>query len=177
MRNLFGGNIRKKVALALAAAVVAAGGAVAFAYFTATGTGTGNGTVGTATNFTVTVAAPSGGLLYPGSGTDTLTYTVTNPGAGYENLDTTTAALTTDGPGGVYNTVAYAGPGTPVPVGFVDGCQAEWFTVTNSSPNLPDDLAGDTSYADGSATLVLNDSGTNQDACENVTPQLTVTAS
>ena len=53
-------------ALSVIGVLALAGGA--FAYFTSTGTGTGNATVGSSSTYTVTVGAPTGGSLYPGSG-------------------------------------------------------------------------------------------------------------
>jgi hypothetical protein len=158
---------KKRVLVGLSVAMLAVAGA-AFAYFTSTGSGTGNATVGNASNYTVTVGAPSGGELYPGSGTDTVKYSVKNNSAGHQNLATTTAALTTDGGGGVFDTTTSK---------FVDGCKASWFAVTNSSPSLPQDLAGGAEYTEGSATIVLKNEAENQNACQGLTPQVTVEAS
>lgn len=148
----------------IASLVVAA---LAVAYFTSTGTGTGNATVGSSSNYTVTVDAATGGPLYPGSGTTNLAYHVKNVNAGQQQVGTITAALTTDAGGGVYDTTS---------AGFVDGCKASWFTVTNHPGTLPDNLAHNAVH-DGSADIVLNDSGTAQDACQGLKPQLTVNAS
>lgn len=145
-------------------AVLAVAGA-AFAYFTSTGTGTGNATVGTSTVFTVAVAAPTGGLLYPGSGTDTLSYTVHNPGAGAENLAATTAVVASSG-GNITQS------GTPVV-----GCLSAWFTATNTAPTLPEGLAGGGTSTEGSVAVTMTDSGTNQNPCESTTPDITVSAS
>jgi hypothetical protein len=157
---------RKRVLVVLSVAMLAVAGA-AFAYFTSTGTGTGNATVGAPSTYTVTTAAPTGGLLYPGEGTDTVTYEVKNNSTGHPNLEETTAALTTDVGGGVYDTTSKA---------FVDTCKASWFTVVNSSPGVPVDLAGGTSYTKGSATIALKNEPVNQNACQSLTPQLTVDA-
>jgi hypothetical protein len=151
------------VALSVVAVLAVAG--VAYAYFTSTGTGTGNATVGTSTAFTVAVAAPTGGLLYPGSGTDTLSYTVHNPGAGAENLSATTAVVASSG-GNITQS------GTPVV-----GCLSAWFTATNTAPTLPQDLAGGGTSTAGSVAVTMSDSGTSQNPCENATPDITVSAS
>jgi hypothetical protein len=145
-------------------AVLAVTGA-AYAYFTSTGSGTGNATVGASTAFTVAVAAPTGGLLYPGSGTDTLSYTVHNPSAGAQNLSGTTAVVASSG-GNITQS------GTPV-----TGCLSSWFTATNTAPTLPQDLAGGATSTAGSVAVTMSDSGTNQNPCVSATPDITVSAS
>lgn len=157
---------KKRVVAGLGAVACLALAAGAFAYFTSTGSGTGNATVGSSSNYAVTVDPATGGPLYPGSGTTNLAYHVKNVSTGHQNVSSITAALTTDTAGGVYNTSSSA---------FVDGCQASWFTVTNNAGVLPDNLAGGATHS-GSADVVLNDSGTNQNPCQGVTPQLTVNA-
>lgn len=153
----------RSIALSVVATLAIAG--AAYAYFTSTGTGTGNATVGTSTAFVVTVAAPTGGLLYPGSGTDTLSYTVRNPSAGAQNLSATTAVVASSG-------ANITQSGTPVV-----GCLAAWFTATNTPPTLPQDLAGGATSTAGSVAVTMTDSGTNQNPCENATPDITVSAS
>jgi hypothetical protein len=164
MRHLF--TKKRTIALVVVGSLVVAGGAVA--YFTSTGSGTGNATVGSASNWVVTTSAPTGGALYPGTGSDVVAYNVQNASTGYQNLAGTTAALTTDTAGGVYDTTSKA---------FVDGCQASWFTVVNSDTGTPVDLAGGTSYTAGYATITMQDSGTNQNPCQGLTPQVTINAS
>jgi hypothetical protein len=155
----------KKVIMALAAGGLTLGLAgAALAYFTSTGSGTGNATVGTSGNWTVATSAPTGGLLYPGVGTDTVAYTVTNDGSGYQELNGTTAALTTDVAGGVFDTNTNA---------YNDSCEASWFTVTNTS--VSGDVAASADLS-SSLTIQLNDSGTDQDACQGVDPQVTISA-
>ena len=154
---------RRIVALTLVAMLAIAG--AAYAYFTSTGSGTGNATVGSSTAFTVAVAAPTGGLLYPGSGTDTLSYTVHNPSSGAQNLSGTSAVVASSG-------ANITQSGTPVA-----GCLAAWFTATNTPPTLPQDLAGGATSTAGSVAVTMSDSGTNQNACQNATPDITVSAS
>jgi hypothetical protein len=156
---------KRIVAAGLTAGLTLGLASAAFAYFTSTGSGTGNATVGSAGTWTVATSAPTGGLLYPGVGTDTVAYTVTNSGSGYEELNGTTAALKTATGGGVYDTTTSA---------FVDGCQASWFTVINTTVTGDVAAAGDLS---SNVTIALTDSGTNQDACESLTPQVIVSAS
>lgn len=157
---------RKRVlgVLGVVAALAVAG--ASFAYFTDEGSGTGNATVGSSTKYAVTVDAATGGALYPGAGTDTLKYHVNNKGSGHQQLSSIGAALTEDASGNVYDTTAKA---------FASGCKASWFKVVNSPGTLPDDLAAGATH-DGSATIELNDEEENQNACQGVTPQLTVSA-
>jgi hypothetical protein len=156
----------RRVTATLGALVAIAVAVGAYAYFTSSGSGSGNATVGSSSNYTVTVDTATGGPLYPDAGTTNLAYHVKNVGGGQQQVSSITAALTTNAAGGVFNTATSA---------FVDGCKASWFTVTNHAGTLPDNLAANATH-DGNADLVLNDSGTNQDPCQGVTPQLAVNA-
>ena len=169
MKSPEGRRYRRKIAIAAVAAVVAAGGVVAFAFFTAAGTGTGNGAVGTSTAWNVNSSAYSGGPLYPGTGSESVPFTVTNRSPGNQALTSITSALTTDGAGGVYDVNTSS---------FNDGCLATWFTVTNTTPTFPDDLAGTApgpagTYS-GTATLMMQDFPASQNACQGVDPQITI---
>ena len=168
MSRLSDMKLRTKIAVGatLGAAVLGGGGMLAFAYFTSTGSGTGNGTVGSASHWTVTAGSPTGPGLLPGSGTDTVTYTVTNPGSGHQGFTTTTAAMTTDNSGGVFDTVQGK---------FVDGCLASWFTVSNTPPAAADVPGGGS--VNGSLTISLNNVNSSQDACQGLSPQVTINAS
>jgi hypothetical protein len=158
---------RTVAALSVVGVLVCAG--AAFAYFTSTGSGSGNATVGSSSAFTVNVAAASGGALYPGSGTQTLSYTVTNPSSGAQSLRATTASVASSGG----NITTGSGAGTPV-----TGCLASWFTATNTAPTpLPQNLAGGATSTSGSVAVTMQDSGTNQDPCQGATPNITVSAS
>jgi hypothetical protein len=165
-----GRNYRRKIAIAAVAAVIAAGGVVAFAFFTAAGSGTGNGAVGTSTAWNVSSSAYTGGPLYPGTGSESVPFAVTNQGPGNQALTSITSDLTTDGAGGIYDVNTSS---------FNDACLATWFTVTNTTPTFPDDLAGTApgpagTYG-GTATLTMQDLPTNQNACQGVDPQITIT--
>jgi hypothetical protein len=139
----------------------------AIAYFTSTGDGTGNASVGSSSTYTVTTDAATGGALLPGFGTDTIAYHVKNNSSGKQGVQAISATLNKDAGGDVYNTTTGQ---------YTNGCLASWFTVTNSPGTLPDDLASGATH-DGSVSISLNDSGTPQDACQNVTPQILVHAS
>jgi hypothetical protein len=153
---------RKRVAVPLGIVMSLAIAGAAFAYSTSTGSGTGAASVGLASPWSVTVASPSGGPLYPGSGTESLAYTVTNTGQGRQQLSSTSASVASSG-----GNVTHGG--TPVP-----GCLASWFTAVNTPPTpLPNDLAGGGSTT-GSIAVTMQDSGTNQDACKSVSPDISV---
>jgi hypothetical protein len=158
---------KKYVVAAVGVVAALAISAAAIAFFTDSGTGTGNASVGTSSSYLVTTDALTGGPLYPGSGTENVAYHVKNESSGQQQVSSITAVLTTDVAGGVYDTTTTA---------FVDGCKASWFTLTNHPGTLPDNLAGGATHS-GSVDVILTDSGTNQDPCKNLTPQVTVHAS
>jgi hypothetical protein len=157
-------KLTKKRVIATAIAIGAlalAGGA--FAYFTASGSGTGQATVGSSTPWTVTFGTTTG-TMYPGAGTATLPYTVTNAGGGNQKLATTTASVNADGSGNVTN------HGTSV-----SGCLASWFTAANTPPTAADLAAG--AHTTGSVAVTMTDAAVSQNACQGVTPDVTVSAS
>jgi uncharacterized protein (UPF0333 family) len=155
------GITKKRFAVLGAVAILAMAG-IAVAYFTSSGSGTGSASVGKSTAFTVEVSSDTSGSLYPGSGSETLSYTVTNPGTGAQNLSATTA------------TVASAGGNITEGGNEVEGCKASWFTAKDSSP-APKNLKGGESTT-GSVEVTMQDSG-NQDACQGANPDITVNAS
>jgi predicted ribosomally synthesized peptide with SipW-like signal peptide len=155
---------RITVALAVVAVLAVAGGALA--YFSSTGSGTGQASVGRSTAFTVNVSSDTSGSLYPGSGTETLTYTVHNPGSGAQNLSATSASVAS-----LNGDITQGGA-------QVTGCKATWFSATNTPPSpLPQNLAGGATSSAGSVAVQMSDSGTNQDPCQGAKPDITVSAS
>ncbi len=165
---------RKRLsAVAFVAALAITGAAVA--YFTGgSGTVTGSGTVGSSSPLGVTTGTPtwSGSLtaLYPGATNNTqfLPFTVTNNGNGHQSVTTITAALPAQSNGD-----AQTAAGADIP-----GCLASWFTATldASNPTLPSNLAPGGTYT-GKIDLTMQDSGTNQNACQNTAPAVKITAS
>jgi hypothetical protein len=156
---------RTLAALSIVAALAVAG--AAFAYFTSTGSGNGSASVGSSTAFTVAVSSDGTSSLYPGSGSETLTYSVTNPSAGHQNLSATSTAVASNVAGDVLHN------GTPVA-----GCKASWFTTVNHAPTpLPQNLAGGATSTNGTVDVTMQDSGTNQDPCQGASPDITVSAS
>jgi hypothetical protein len=165
---------KKRVSAVAFVAALAITGA-AFAYFTGgSGTVTGSGTVGASSALGVTTGTPtwSGSLtaLYPGAANNTqfLPFTVTNNGNGHQSVTTVTAALAKDGSGNAETATGAS----------ITGCLASWFTATvdASNPSLPANLAAGGTYT-GKVDLTMQDSGTNQNACQNAAPAVTITAS
>lgn len=142
------------------AALALAGGA--FAYFTSSGSGTGQAAVGQAGAWTVTPGTASG-TMYPGAGSTTIPYTVTNSGSGHQQLNATTTAVVADASGNVKSN------GTSVP-----GCLATWFSTANTAPASADLAAGGT--ATGSVSVSMSDASANQNACQGVTPDIQISA-
>jgi hypothetical protein len=161
---------RKVVTIGIAAGLTLGIAGAALAYFTATGSGTGHGTVGTSSPLAVNVSACTGPALVPGVGTQLCDFTVVNTaGNGSQSFTTTSAALTTDAGGGVYDTTSAA---------FVDGCQASWFDVSVTTQPTPTTLADGGSATGGVVTLTMPaNTTTNQNPCKTLTPQITVSAS
>jgi hypothetical protein len=162
VRNLFTTRRRIAVVSVVVVGVLAVGG-VAFAYFTSTGSGTGQATVGSAANWSVTAGAPSG-TMYPGAGSTTIVFTVQNAGTGNQKDNTDSVAVAHDGTGNVTS------HGTAVP-----GCLASWFTATIGTDN-----ARGVDFAPGASNTVnvsvtMSDAAVSQDACQGVTPDITLT--
>jgi hypothetical protein len=159
IRRLF--TRKRTMLLGSLVAIAAVVGAIA--YFTDSGTGTGQAKVGTSTPWSVTFGTTTG-TMYPGFGTSTVPYTVTNAGSGNQRLATTTASVVSDGSGNVKQS------GTAVP-----GCLASWFTATNTPPAAV--TLAPSGTATGSVAVTMSESGTNQDPCKNVLPDILVSAS
>jgi hypothetical protein len=144
----------KRTWVLLAVLCVAVVGAVGgYAYWTTTGNGTGSGTVGSAGQYTVTVSFASG-QLHPG-GSVPVSGTITNN----TSSDLQVSSVTEQG------------------VTANNGCTASWFhfsgTVTGGTQTLTAG-GGSTGYT---GTLSMDETGTNQDACQGATVDLTVHAS
>jgi hypothetical protein len=148
---------------------------VSVAYFTGgSGSVNGSGSVGASSTWGVTTGAStwSGSLtaLYPGASNNTefVPFTVTNNGNGHQSVATVTATVMKDGSGN-----AETASGTPI-----TGCLASWFTATvdAGNPALPANLAPGGTYT-GKVDLTMQDSGTNQNSCQNAAPAVTIQAS
>jgi hypothetical protein len=151
---------KKRTIIAISAIAVLVVAGSAFAYFTSTGNGTGQATVGSASNWTVTPAAATG-TMYPGAGTSTIAYTITNASTGHQKLAATTALVNADTNGYITaNGVS------------VTGCLATWFTANNHSPAAAD-LAG-AATTTGSVDVTMTDAAVAQDTCQGHTPDVKI---
>lgn len=167
VRKLF--STRRRLAIAAATTALAlAGGTAAYAYFTSTGSGTGSATVGTAGTWTVTAGEPSGGPLYPGSGSEVIEFTVTNSGSGDEEFSAATPTVP------VYDSTTDAETSAD---DDISGCTATWFSVeVSSDPDMNTEI-GPGDSVDVDVTVTLTDADTDQDACEDAAPAVLLSIS
>lgn len=107
--------------------------------------------------------------LYPGASDDTeyIPFSVTNTGGAQKALTTIVASIAKEPNGD-----AKAADGADIP-----GCQASWFTVSSATHGriLPADIEPGHSYT-ARIALTMQDSGTNQDACQDTSPAITLSA-
>jgi hypothetical protein len=133
--------------------LLALGAAAAVAFFTQGGTGNGNVTVGHSS--TITLSSDPVGPLYPGAAGASVTLTIRNQGTANQYVDTVTGAVAD------YVT----GNGT---------CQGSWFSVSPVSVKTNVPAGGSVTKT---AVVTMNDSGTNQDACQDQTMTINWTSS
>jgi hypothetical protein len=155
----------RRTAIALGGVFAAAALATAaMAYFLTTGSGTGQASVGNPTSWSAPGSItfqPTTGTVYPGVGTSTVHYTITNVGGGHQYVQATTATVASDGSGNITD------GGTAVP-----GCLSTWFSVTNNGP-APVDLAPGGATT-GSADVTMANAGTSQNACMGHHPDIVI---
>ena len=150
---------RTTIGATVMAALLVAGAGAAFAYWTATGTGSGEVTTGTTVDFTIT-STTDGVLLTPGGSASTITFVVTNPGAGIQRLSLITP------------TIANAS----APITFTSGdCSAADYTLGTVVIAYGDIAANGT--LQGTVTVSMINRATNQDDCKNVTVPVQFAAS
>ena len=135
--------------------------AVAFVGLAAAGLSSTAAGVGPASTWGVS-ARVVGAPLWPGVGSQTVHYTITNNTDMYQHLTSTGTSIRNDG-----TDVIDAGTNRAV-----IGCSTTWFTLTDS-PVVSGDL-GQHAQANGSATIVMLDVPVNEDACKGVQPSITV---
>ena len=167
MRKFF--STRRRLAITAAASVIAlAGGTAAYAYFTQTGSGTGSGSVGTAGTWTVSAGPVAGGPIYPGAGTETITFTVTNTSNAYAEFSSATASIPT------YEATTDAETSADADI---SGCTASWFAATVSNdPDLNTQIApGDN--ASVTVSVQLTDEAVDQDSCAGASPAVSLSIS
>lgn len=145
---------KKKYAVIAGVSAVALTGGVAFAYWTSTGSGTGTATTGTDTAWDVQVDEVDLDNLTPGGPTNTIPFSVQNDSTGVQNLQATVASV-----------VDTSDP----------GCGPADFAVSATSIAYGDVASGAT--VNGTFTIQMINTASNQDACKNVTVNLKVDAS
>jgi hypothetical protein len=162
---------KKFVAAGLTVGLTLGLAGAAFAFFTGTGTGSGHASVGANTGWAVTLSSDNTGSLYPGTGSETLSYTIQNTGGGNQQLTSVTAALVTDSSG-----LAETGN----PASYITGCYAGWFTATASPPVnssnatvLGSEIAPG-NWAYGTVKVTMTDTTGSQDGCIGATPNITL---
>jgi hypothetical protein len=156
---------KKVVAIGLATGLILGAAGVAVAYFTSTGTGTGTGTVGSPTSWGVSAGAATG-TMYPGHGSSSIVYTITNNGSGNQAITGLTAAMGTSGTNATHGGVA------------ISGCLAAWFTPVVGTPSP----ALNTSIQPGSTatvtvTVSMTDAAASQNSCAAAAPDVTLSVS
>jgi hypothetical protein len=159
---------KKVVVIGLALGLTLGGAGAAFAYFTSTGTGNGVVTTGSATTWTVVASTATGGPLFPGTGNMVVPFTITNAGAGSQAVLAESFVVASSS-GNVTTGVS----NTPVV-----GCLAAWYTLT---PGTMTPVHGTTIAPAGTATdtvsVIMTNVAVNQNPCQGVTPNITLSVS
>ena len=151
-------NHKRRFALvATTVAAMLVGGGVAVAYWTTTGTGTGSAATGTSSAFTITQDSTNAGLT-PGGAAQNLNFTINNTGTSPQYVAGVAISIT----------------GTSSA-----SCAASNFAVTQPTITAGNIPTGPTAYLGSTtgASIQLVETGTNQDACKNVTVGLAYLAS
>ncbi|MBC7594948.1 MAG: hypothetical protein H7288_13590 [Kineosporiaceae bacterium] len=141
-------------------ALVLGGGGAAFAYWTAQGIGSGVATTTSSTPFTVTSTSPSGAPLTPGGPSQSVAFTVKNPGTGSQKLSAVAVTVAaSDGS-------AWAA---------VSGCSAADYTI--GAPNIAYGQIASSATVSGTVTITMNNLDRSQDGCKNTDVPLYFSAS
>jgi hypothetical protein len=149
---------KKRAFIALGCTCALAVVGVAFAYFTSSGSGTGTATAGSSS--AVTLHATISSSLYPGSSSP-VSFTVDNPSSGVQRVGTVTlTSITAD--------ASHSECKTTISGGNPD------FTMAAVPVNQVVNPGNGQSVA-ATGTLTMNETGTNQDACQGATLTLHLT--
>jgi hypothetical protein len=152
------GLVTRSRVLAFSCAATLALAAGAYAYFTSPGSGTATGSVGNAT--AVTLHGTVSSSLYPGSSSP-VSFTVDNPSSGSQRIGTITlASISVDG--------AHSSCGSAISGGNPDFSMPAVAVNKTFAP-------GDGQAVPQSGTLTMNETGTNQNACQGATLTLNLT--
>jgi len=149
----------RRALLALGCTFAMAFAAVAYAYFTSNGSGTGTASVGTASAVTLQGTVTSS--LYPGSSSP-VSFKVDNPSSGSQRVGTIslTSISVDSGHSGCSTTLGGGNPDFSMPA------------VTVNKTFSP----GNGQTVTQTGTLTMNETGTNQDACQGATLTLNLTS-
>ncbi len=158
--SVFGTRKKRLVALVAVTAAVAIGSGVAYAYWTAGGTGVGSATTGQSTDFVVASTDPVGDPLVPGGGSQTVTFTVTNPAAGPQTLSNVTVSVA-HADGTTWNDVA--------------GCSSLDYAV--AAPTITTGPIASGANVEGTVQISMNNLPTNQNTCKGKPVPLYIVAS
>jgi hypothetical protein len=151
---------KRATAVALTAVLVLIGG-LAFAYWTSSGEGTGHGTTGSSTDLEVTSPGPIGLALTPGGPSQSIPFTVANPGTGTQDLTSVTVVVADE------NGETWVSD--PV------GCTAADYTL--GTPVITYDQIPGGGSISGTVTLTMNNLDSSQDACKGLDVPLYFAAS
>ncbi len=146
--------------VAVVAGLVLAGGGLAFAYWTSTGTGSGEATTGESVAFTIDVDPATGGPLTPGGPTQTVAFTVNNPSTGTLDLSDVTVTVA-NADGSAWTAVA--------------GCSAADYDV--DAPTIVYGPIAGGGDVDGTVTITMINTDSDQDGCQNADVPLYFVAS
>ncbi len=154
------GITKKRALLALSCTLALALAAGAYAYFTSNGSGTGSASVGTASAVTLHGTVTSS--LYPGASSP-VSFTVDNPSSGSQRVGTITlSSITVDaGHSTCSSAIGGGNPDFSMPAVAVN----KTFAPGNGQAVTP------------TGTLTMNETGTNQDACQGATLTLHLSSS
>jgi hypothetical protein len=150
---------KKRFVGAAAVVCVLAIAAGAYAYFTSTGSGTATATVGSSS--AVVLHGTVSGNMYPGS-SSTVTFTVDNTSSGTERVGTITLASIT--PDASHSTCSTKLTGEKPDFTMASVAVNKTYSPGNGQAVTP------------TGTLVMNDTGVSQDACQGATLTLNLTS-
>ncbi len=149
---------RKRALAAVGCTCALAVAGIALGYFTSSGSGTGSAAVGSSA--VVTLHASISSNLYPGSSSP-VSFTVDNPSSGVQRVGTVSlASISVDG--------AHSSCSTTISGGNPDFSMAAVPVNQVVNPGNGQSVAA-------TGTLTMNETGTNQDACQGATLTLHLT--
>ena len=159
----------KYIVAVVGVSIAGLGATGALAYFLAHGTGTTTTTVttGAAANvpLTFTAVGASGPVLTPGGASDSFRVNANNGNSAAATFGLAVTAKH-DASGGVFNTASSS---------YVDGCQASWFVITLTTGG-PYVVPANSAVNVDTVTISLTETGTDQSACESLTPEIDIAA-